>query len=602
MIRLLQLWLNFYVNSDIHTSHSADESILSQKGELQCSHSEMCSQLRQGRAIEPAQSFSPGPIINPSICYLAVFCEMWELFLKVFLRCNPDEKNEKSGTQDNVSSTRGMKRSRKVEVEPSIASARDTCSQEMPSEDETTSPPNDDCGKKKQRTDPSSIFAYVPMSAVHEESITHHSQRESVEIMMEDDTGDKMNDVNTSVENSSETYFFRCSVFTLQHHLLSFAKHIATLATSVDGQDKFIKLLKRKDVIWAADMLWNVGVLLMKKHVCSLMPLSVQEQHIRHSSSTSAIIQKTTAAQTPIPLTWDSASSLSYKEDLEDDMYRYQVAAESLELSQQMHHISTLLQEDNNEEAEGGSIEKIDSNSEGLFCECKALLSAIAVRLDIVGISKGVDRTPVHTSTVDDSNVEENTSAEPDIQVNSVNNNDDGETNISLLRDNFHNVETKINALLDIGMTEDNPFHKLYVMLSLTSRLILGRDSEGCPEVSSSSRFNLKDSNASIDQQKKDKYDVPCELTEPFILPAERYLKDHSTCMLALSPLDLLKCADLALCHEAAGRSEEVARGVLRLAVQRLMRNTSPSYALLGNVYRRLIELSPDKTDVRFHL
>jgi hypothetical protein len=176
-------------------------------------------------------------------------------------------------------------------------------------------------------------------------------------------------------------------------------------------------------------------------------------------------------------------------------------------------------------------------------------------------------------------------------------------------------------------LTEDHPFHKLYVMLSLCARLMLGTDGWGGYEGRGSdgkgddgltltgimplSKYPCFDgegeegrararaeAGAGAAEEEGRGAGQSQGQSQSQSSPAECFLSTHSSSLLALSPLDLLKCADLALCPEARGRSEVVARGVLRLAVQLLMRKSLPSYVLLGNLYRRLVELSPDKTDV----
>lgn len=73
----------------------------------------------------------------------------------------------------------------------------------------------------------------------------------------------------------------------------------------------------------------------------------------------------------------------------------------------------------------------------------------------------------------------------------------------------------------------------------------------------------------------------------------QSFVKDKQGDFLRLSIPQLQKCANTA--KNARNVSVEVTRSLLNLALQRSMRDTSPDYALMGSVYRELIELSPSR-------
>jgi hypothetical protein len=240
-----------------------------------------------------------------------------------------------------------------------------------------------------------------------------------------------------------------------------------------------------------------------------------------------------------------------------------------------------------------------------LSSQCRAVLSAIAVRLDIHSLLAS-DNPPAAVNAL--SVVSDPTAILPDTAsvatagppARSVSSRNDVSKitvaiNITLLRRNFDTVDGLLPSLFEHGLTEDHPFHKLYVMLALAARLMMGADG-GWESSNASASF----SESTGEGKERKEIAAGGEWQSSTSSPAEFFLATHSSSLLALTPLDLLKCADLALCPAAEGGSEAVARGVLRLAVQLLVREPRPSYALLGNLYRRLVELSPDKKDVSY--
>jgi hypothetical protein len=79
-----------------------------------------------------------------------------------------------------------------------------------------------------------------------------------------------------------------------------------------------------------------------------------------------------------------------------------------------------------------------------------------------------------------------------------------------------------------------------------------------------------------------------CDVTR-----CEQFLAAHQQDLLALSSADLMRCATAA--KGERGGSIEMTRSLLSLALQVCNREIRPSYAVMGSLYRQLMELSPSR-------
>ena len=86
-------------------------------------------------------------------------------------------------------------------------------------------------------------------------------------------------------------------------------------------------------------------------------------------------------------------------------------------------------------------------------------------------------------------------------------------------------------------------------------------------------------------------FDVVCKLGDS--RQVALFLEERQVSLLRLLPTDLRRCALLA--KHTPNVSADIVRGLLNLTLQRLMREGAPDYALMGGVYRELIEMAPTR-------
>ena len=577
MIRLQQTWLTFYQRH-------------------------LCYVFQDAETVKDNTSSSPLMSL-PSQSYMTVLCEMAELFLNLYV-----QRTTKEG----------------------VNFCDSTSEEKQPD---------------KTNTD---IFSGVAALFAARESMMSESVKAG------DDTVFKASgsDVGSNVQ-----YHFRCTAYSLQHTFLPFIKYVLTAAdlfTSAScslsksktktAPSSMVALGSREEVLWVADVLWNMSVLLMKKHLCSLplallakssSSLSPLDPSTLHGSNFHALSAAVSIPQVPLPISScssigglnsnapkgglmnsnkpkggsNSNEPIKEKQHEYHDINRYEAGAEALELCQQLYCLAAKWpQQPHREMMDFDDDEQDHTELEGLLSsQCRATLSAIAVRLDInsLVISNSASAVPSCYSPPIELSPGMTAATSPifasSVNPSSCGDRDDGKKirlsvtdNISHLKNDFKTIEGLLPTLFKNGLTEDHPFHKLYVMLSLSARLMLDADGWG-------SEHDLHDNADAEGEVTKDDAGLD-QRGHDSVSPAERFVSSHTSSLMALTPLDLIKCADLALCPEAVGGSEVVARGVLRLAVQLLVRETQLSRSsniLLGNLYRRLIELSPDKSDVR---
>lgn len=581
MLRLLQEWISLYQKSYDYSR----EGVEVKNSSTYDARADILGDTSTTNTVD----LSDDPGILSSITpppYLSVMCEMIELFLKIYLRSTSDkDATPVSSSSSSFSSLRGVKRSRSdstADVDPSCigesTSSINTCSQ---AEDETIMPAEGMPNKKRKSTEKN--FASVPF--------LKHSNREF---------NDDGNTANVD-KKGRIMYHFRCSAPSIRSFLFPFAKSILDMdccspLTTQSPSGKMLSLAalgKREQVLWIADILSNIGFLLMRKRICMILP------------STCSAGEVTTSGHLPFPCPRhnNEESNSELNDDDNDDVERYSAGAEGLELSQQIYALAAMWPPHSPDDSLSNDMKESTEIFEGtLLNECKALLSAIAVRIDIncIQTSKSIPSTTSccfsensnSTSGVDFSFAKSDLPPEkrsaPNISRNNVS------SNVLLLKRNLHTVETMMESLFKQGLTQDHPFHKLFVMLSLTARLMLGEEWE-VPQRGNITPTHCDVSPASSAHEGMDNNEPTAAES---VSAAEIFLCKHMSSMLALSPFDLLKCADLALCEEASGRSNVVARKLLRLSVQLLMRSSSPSYPVLGNIYKKLVDLSPDKKDV----
>lgn len=76
----------------------------------------------------------------------------------------------------------------------------------------------------------------------------------------------------------------------------------------------------------------------------------------------------------------------------------------------------------------------------------------------------------------------------------------------------------------------------------------------------------------------------------------DAYVEQHQEQFISLTAPELLRCADIAM--NEGSRCVSVSRSMLQHGIQVLMRSSTPDYPLIGNLYRRLIYLSPSRVQV----
>jgi hypothetical protein len=581
--------------------------------------------------------------VIPSVSqsYLSVLCEMTTLFLKTYLRCTAVVKPAVDDSSSQTSRIRSVKRGREAKDALDSGSDFDSCC-DLDEEERSKKKDKKDHGSGKDSAiniefdddmttnhKLKSIFACVPVlypagsggSGFHgmecgdEDQDQDGSADEKTVSVQEQSTGD-----------SGLLYHFRCSALSIQKHLLPFASHILAMSarctSSAEKGTELAALGGREEVLWLAEVLWNVGVLLMKQQLCLIQPPSSPSS----ISSSSTHSSWSNQAHLPAPLPFEVSSFRAVRpssSSVASDLSRFITGAEALELSQQLYHLAfecpvrhrDLTQNDDIAQKECEFDVDImkrtvqtsaTDTGELLSKECKAVLSAIAVRLDISCLLDTSTNTPILDSAV---HTPSQMHGDNMSGISSI-------TNVRLMQRNFLTIEKMLPALFERGLTEDHPLHKLYVMLSLAARLILGAHQwqnanigTSAETSSSSPSFPMEDKCdgqdnggpmqvCDVENAISSEDHVANEVSQ--VSPAESFLASHTSSLLALTPLDLLKCADTALSPEALGRSESVARGLLQLAMQLLVREPHPPYDLLGNLYRRLVELSPNKHNVSY--
>lgn len=602
ILRLQQAWLSLY---DHHFLRNNDDS-------GNCATESLCSKESDKFASQTPPTCGPC-----GVPFLSVLCEMAELFLKTYLRCTTRNyhsvdicsgiKPDTNGEGDKEAALfAGMKRKREswlgldtdammeaetdADVDANVSGL--SCDEsrgmarEMDCQDiENTTPAG---GKSLSETSAmKSAFSCVPVLLPRGEDKYGEGGEHRGCAIVDDEV--EMGD------DCGLLYHFRCSASSLQRHLFPYAKHLlaltahispslslepSTFCSSTVSQIDLGALGVQEEVLWVANMLWNVGVLLMKNHLCILAdpssfsgPPATQVRNLLRDPG-----------QLPLPLSPSLTSILLGGDDSSKDLTRYEAGAEALELCQQVYSVAA--QWPTTEESTEIEREKKDKM---LSYQCSAALNAAAIRIDINCLlelehdsapSTGIPSPVLSGEAPDDSSATLDLPASSGGSAEKATSSNEAKTNVAILMRNFLTVETLLHTLFEHGLAKDHPFNKLYVMLSLSARLILG-----------SNDWDFHD-------DKSDTEGGHC--SRRMSSAAEEFLASHSSSLMALTPLDLIKCADLALRPEARGRSEKVARDVLRLAVQLQVRESQPSYALLGNLYRRLVELSPDKDDVSY--
>lgn len=84
-----------------------------------------------------------------------------------------------------------------------------------------------------------------------------------------------------------------------------------------------------------------------------------------------------------------------------------------------------------------------------------------------------------------------------------------------------------------------------------------------------------------------------CRTSAPDV---DTFVEKRQQQFISLSAPELLRCADIAM--NEGSRCVSVSRSMLQLGIQVLMRSSHPDYSLIGNLYRRLIYLSPSRMQV----
>jgi hypothetical protein len=87
-----------------------------------------------------------------------------------------------------------------------------------------------------------------------------------------------------------------------------------------------------------------------------------------------------------------------------------------------------------------------------------------------------------------------------------------------------------------------------------------------------------------------------CRTSTPDV---DSFVEQRQQQFISLSAPELLRCADIAM--NEGSRCVSVSRSMLQLGIQVLMRSSHPDYALIGNLYRRLIYLSPSRMQVQLY-
>ena len=522
----------------------------------------------------PLDSDSDCVSLSSTESCLSVLCEMTELFLKTYLVCTPLSSSLFASTDVEVGNVEDYDISTTAPNSFSSKSDLDTGVKR------NVEDIGDRLQKKRKRVkfaggssaeiipEQKSVFEFISVIKLSGPKAFPAGVSSAVESNEEEKTP------NTDENNVDLMYFFRCSPRFFQYHLLAFIhRFISTNGLGINSfackkESNHGIVGTREEMLWLADVLWNVGTLFMKKDVCKI-PSVNQSPLIDMDSAVEKIIHRDfPVVPEPFvaPFVKEYCNETEEAEKVEEDLSRCKACAEILELSEQCYHVASEWQL-RSKTSRFEHCEKEDSflqNSvEIIQCnQCRALLSAIAVRLDIYCQYN-------YTHKLETSAFSGNENSCFGI------NDDEGEShaqNAEQLLKGLNAVKALLSSLFEQGLTKDHPIHKLYTMLSLSARLII-----------SSIHWNL-----------------PADNLEPDHSDAECFLSANSKSFLALTPLDLLKCVDVALGPHALGGGVVVARRLLHLAVQLLMRESLPSYVLLGNVYRRLVELSPDKDDVSY--
>jgi hypothetical protein len=76
----------------------------------------------------------------------------------------------------------------------------------------------------------------------------------------------------------------------------------------------------------------------------------------------------------------------------------------------------------------------------------------------------------------------------------------------------------------------------------------------------------------------------------------EQFVEENQGGFLALSAVELLRCADISITER--GGSVSAARQMIQYGIQVLMREGRTNYSLIGTLYKRLIHLSPTRYKV----
>lgn len=363
-------------------------------------------------------------------------------------------------------------------------------------------------------------------------------------------------------------FHLKCSTSVLREEMFKTMRSVGKVLDVVTQESIPLSILgSSEELVWIADLSWNVANVLCRGDILSSLRTTASTADTSFTPSNRAIDES------------------QYGGDVANSTFdRFILAADFFELSQKLYNYAHVM-----ENAEGSmSLNDYVSN------QYKSLLIASACRIDADTYLKNQHQISLMKGSTSSTSDKENTA-----NGGVAGHDQFPSTSTDATRLAPQSIENVNAAWLDVviadrmlsnevGFGNENTLHmrKISILLQFT---ILCRTSR-----QRGFRYSIDNSTKQPPSTHPDivSIDTNTAVKEPIL---EAFVREKERDFMILNALELRRCAEIA--YNEAGGTVEVSRRMLELSWQMCNREACPDYTLMGDLFYRLIELSPSRKD-----